>query len=77
MEDVKYDYLTYAPAVSGGSVTLLGLGLPDVVSIMVIISLLVSIGFTVYRWSKLRKHYVNTSKDTGKEDGCSKENPPD
>ena len=40
MEDVKYDYLMYAPAVGGGSVSLLGLGLPDVISILIIISLI-------------------------------------
>mgnify|MGYP001212009701 CR=1 FL=1 len=68
----KYDYVMYAPAVSGGSLTLLGLGLPDIVSILIIISLLMSMGFTVYRWVKLRQHYKNTED----EDGCSEEDSP-
>lgn len=72
MEDVKYDYLMYAPAVGGGSVSLLGLGLPDVISILIIISLILSAGFTVYRWVKLRQHY----KRTEERNECSEEDSP-
>lgn len=60
MIEDKYDYLMYAPAVGGGSITLMGVGLPDIISILIMVSLLMSVGFTVYRWVKLRQHYKKT-----------------
>lgn len=59
----KQDYLMYAPAVGGGSITLLGVGLPDIISILIIVSLLLSVGFTSYRWFKLRQHYNRTEEE--------------
>lgn len=71
MQDGKYDYLMYAPAVSGGGISLLGFSLPDIISVLVLASLGLSMGFTVYRWVMLRKHYRDTKEvkhECGEED---------
>lgn len=60
MNDNKYEYVVHTTSVGGGGLTLMGLGLPDVISILIIISILLSIGFTIYRWYKLRQHYKVT-----------------